>query len=167
MKYWITETYLKVNTPLTKNISADEILPNVKSNSDMYIKSILGSYFYDILLTKYNNQTLSVDETTLVSYIQPIVAWRVAADCVFVLTYQLRNKGLQTQNGDNSESVDFNEVVFGMKHYNQKAEWYTNQLTEYLEINKLLFTDFISITNKSSIITPKDIDSFGNDMLMI
>lgn len=167
MKYWITETYLKVNTPLTKNIDANEILPNVKSNSDLHIKSILGSYFYIILLGKYNSQTLNSDETTLVEYIQPIVAWRAAADCVFDLTYQLRNKGLQTQNGDNSESVDFNEVVFGMKHYNQKAEWYTNQLTSYLNDNKSLFPDFISTANKDSVIKPKDVDSFGTDMLMI
>lgn len=170
MIYWITETYLKVSTPLTKNISATDILPNVKTQSDIWIKYHIGSYFNDILLAKYNNQTLTSGETILVSHIQSVVAWRAAAECVFDLTYPLKNKGLQQQNGENSESVEFNIVVFGMKHYNQKAEFYTNVLNNYLIDNESSFPDYASSLNNDSLIKGNcsgNISPFGNDMFFI
>jgi hypothetical protein len=49
------------------------------------------------MLTAYNAQTLTPDEVDLVEFIQPVIAWRSAEDAVFGLTYQLKNKGLQTQ----------------------------------------------------------------------
>ncbi len=78
---------------------------------------ILGTTFYNDLLTKYNNQTLDPDEETLVTFIQPIIAWRAAEDAVFGLSLQLKNKGLQTQFGDNSSSVDRGTIAFSMEHY--------------------------------------------------
>ncbi len=45
-------------------------------------------------------------EIDLVEFIQPVIAWRSAEDAVFGLTYQLKNKGLQTQNGDYSAKYD-------------------------------------------------------------
>jgi hypothetical protein len=75
------------------------------------------------MLTAYNNQTLTPDEIDLVEFIQPVIAWRSAEDAVFGLTYQLKNKGLQTQNGDYSASVSRSEVAFGMEHYAQKAQF--------------------------------------------
>lgn len=82
---------------------------------------ILGTTFYNDLLTKYNAQTLDPDEEDLVAFIQPIIAWRAAEDAVFGLSLQLKNKGLQNQFGDNSSSVDRGTIAFSMEHYAQKA----------------------------------------------
>jgi hypothetical protein len=75
---------------------------------------ILGTTFYNDLLTKYNAQTLSPDEEDLVAFIQPIIAWRAAEDAVFGLSLQLKNKGLQTQFGDNSSAVDRGTIAFSV-----------------------------------------------------
>ena len=117
MIYFITEAYIKLKTPITQNVDVNEITPFIATVSDMRIQPILGTYFYNDILTKYNAQTLSPDEEILVSYIQPVVAWRSAEDAVFGLSYQLKNKGLQTQFGDNSNSVSIQEVNFGQDHY--------------------------------------------------
>jgi hypothetical protein len=57
MTYFITENYLKLNTTITANVDVTDLVPFVKTASDMSVQPILGSYFYTDLLTKYNNQT--------------------------------------------------------------------------------------------------------------
>jgi hypothetical protein len=89
-----------------------------------------------LLTAAYNAQTLNPDEVDLVEFIQPVIAWRSAEDAVFGLTYQLKNKGLQTQNGDYSASVSRNEVAFGMEHYAQKASFFEQRLIRWLLTNR-------------------------------
>lgn len=124
MIYFVTETYLKTNTPITKNVDVTDVMPYVATQARLKIAPILGKYFYDDILTKYNAQTLSADETTLVEYIQPVIAWYSAQDAAFGLSYQLKNKGVQVQFGDYSTNVSQNEIAFTMAHYGQKAAAY-------------------------------------------
>jgi hypothetical protein len=107
------------------------------------------------MLNKYNTQTLTNDEETLVEFIQPVVAWRSAEDAVFGLSYQLKNKGIQTQFGDYSGSVSRAEVAFSMEHYAQKASFYEQRLIKYLLANKNLYPQFTSQTNKDTDLRPQ------------
>lgn len=154
MIYFITENYIKSKTPITQNVDVNEITPFIATVSDMRIQPILGTYFYNDILTKYNAQTLSADETTLVSKIQPVVAWYSASDAVFALTYQLKNKGLQKQSGDNSESVTREEVGDGIEYYHSKAAFYEQRLRIWLKENKTLFSNFTSSDNTDSDMKP-------------
>lgn len=154
MIYFVTENYLKTQTPITANIDVNNIVPFIKTQSDMRIMPILGTYFYNYILTAYNDQTLTVDEEELVTYIQPAIAWRSAEDAAFGLSYQLKNKGIQTQNGDYSNNVNQSEVNFVQDHYAQKASFYESRLWKYLDMNKDLFPNFISPLNRDSDIKP-------------
>jgi hypothetical protein len=107
------------------------------------------------MLNAYNTQTLTNDEETLVEFIQPVVAWRSAEDAVFGLSYQLKNKGIQTQFGDYSGSVSRAEVAFSMEHYAQKASFYEQRLIKYLLANKNLYPQFTSQTNKDTDLRPQ------------
>lgn len=154
MNYFITENYLKTNTPITANVDVTDVTPYIATQAQLRIMPILGTVFYNYLLTKYNNQTLTNDEQALVAYIQPVIAWRSAEDAVFGLTYQLKNKGLQTQFGDFSSSVTRSEVAFGMEHYAQKASFFETRLTRYLIANKDLYPEFTSAANKDTDLRP-------------
>jgi hypothetical protein len=162
MIYFITESYLKNNTPITRNVDITDVAPYIKPASDMRVQAILGTYFYEYLLTEYNAQNLSNDETTLVEKIQPVVAWRAAEQAVFGLSYQLKNKGIQVQFGDYSQNVGQSEVAFVMAHYEQKANFYENRLINYILENKALFPQFTSTLNTDSDIKPVD-DCDDND----
>jgi hypothetical protein len=168
MIYFITENYLKTQTPITANCDVNDIVPYIKTQSDLRIQPILGTYFYNDILAKYNAQTLSANEEILVTYIQPIVAWRSAEDAVFGLSYQLKNKGLQLQNGDYSNSVSQQEVAFAQDHYGQKASFYEARLVNYLHTNKDLFSNFTSVLNKDSDIRPThNPDNGYTDSIMV
>jgi hypothetical protein len=168
MIYFVTENYLKLQTPITANVDVTDVTPFIKTQSDMRVQPILGTYFYKYMLTGYNAQTLNNDEETLVTYIQPVVAWRSAEDAVFGLSYQLKNKGLQMQNGDYSTSVTQSEVAFAQDHYAQKASFYETRLFNYLKENKDLFPEFTSELNKDSDIKPtKTKDNGYTDSILI
>jgi|TARA_R110000744_G_scaffold48698_7_gene106222 hypothetical protein len=165
--YFVTENYIKQTTALTKNVDANEIMPFIATAAQTWTQSILGTYFFDYLLASFNAQTLTANEEILVSKIQPSIAWRAASDCVLELTYQLKNKGLQKQNGDNSESVELSEMGFVKTHYENKAEFFESFIVEYLKINKGLFPEFTSKLNKSSVIKHQEDDNFNSDILFI
>lgn len=167
MIYFVTENYLKTKTPITQNVSAQDVMVFVEPSACSWMQSILGTYFFNHLLDGYNNQTLTQDEELLVAKIQPAVAWRAASDCVLGLTYQLKNKGLQKQNGDNSESVELTETQFVMRHYEQKAEWFEAMVRKFILNNKNLYPQFMSKQNRDSEIAPQKDDNFNQDMLFI
>ena len=173
MIYFITENYLKNNTPITNNVDVTDVMPYVATQSRLRITPILGYYFYEDLLTKYNAQTLNSDEEDLVEFIQPVVAWYSAEDAVFGLTYQLKNKGIQQQFGDYSNAVSKDEVAFNMDHYHQKAQRFEQDLITWLEANKSKFPEYTSQENKDSIVKPIDddcddnLDNYNNTMLII
>jgi hypothetical protein len=58
MLYFITETYLKNNTPITANVDVNNVTPYLATQAALRIQPILGTTFYNDLLTKYNAQTL-------------------------------------------------------------------------------------------------------------
>ena len=167
MIYFVTEAYLKQKTPITQNVSATDVMPFIEPSASSWMQSILGTYFFNDLLTKYNAQTLNGDETILVEKIKPAIAWRATVDCVLGLTYQLKNKGLQKQNGDNSESVDQTETTFVMRHYEQKAEFFEMITRKYLKLNKDLFPEFTSNLNRDSELAPQHDDNFNSDTMFI
>jgi hypothetical protein len=161
MNYFVTLAWLKAYTPVSANIDETLIFPFVPTSSDMWIQPILGTYFYQDLLAKYNAQTLNPDEVNLVEVIKPAIAWRTASEAPIGLTFQLKNKGLQTQNSDNSESVDLADAEAVELKYVKKAEFYENQVKKYLYKNKDLFPAYLSEDNDDSLIKPSK--DRGND----
>ena len=162
MIYFITETYLKNNTPITKNVDVKDVTPYIRVSADMRCQAILGSYFYEYLLTAYNAQSLSSSEEVLVEKIQPVVAWRAAENSAFGLSYQLKNKGIQSQFGDYSQNVSQSEVAFVMDHYGQMAAFFEKRLINFILENKDLYPQFTSALNTDSDIKPVD-DCTDND----
>ena len=161
MTYFVTLAWLKAYTPVSANIDETLIFPFVPTSSDLWIQPILGTYFYEYLLNAYNAQTLNNDETALVEKIKYAIAWRTASEAPIGLTFQLKNKGLQTQNSDNSESVDLADAEAVELKYVKKAEFYENQVKKYLYKNKDLFPEYLSDLNDDSLIKPSK--DRGND----
>jgi hypothetical protein len=173
MNYFITQAYLKTQTPITQNVHVTDLWPNVRIASDVKLETVLGSYFYNHLLTAYNAnpQTLTPAEQTLLPYIQVVVAWGVASESIYGLHFQLKNKGLQIQNSDNSEAADSGDVKFLKRHYDQKKEFYIERLKHFLKTNK---DDYPQLTDKQNTNCHADFrpnnergDSYNNDFLMI
>ena len=171
MNYFLTESNLKNTTAITANVDAKDIIPFVKTSSDMHIQILVGTYFYKILLERFNNQTLNSNEENLVELIKPAIAWRAASEAVYALTYQLKNKGLSVQTGEQSDPADPEQVVMIKRHYDQTAEFYEERVRIYLIKNKDLFPEFTDKRNDdcslAEDIRPAKESGYNNDMLMV
>jgi hypothetical protein len=151
MIYFTSLKWLQDNTPINENVDAKKITPLVKGAADMFVRSVLGTYFYNDLLTKYNAQTLSADEEVLVAdYIKFTIGWKVASELAVTSAYDLKNKGPQTQSGDYSASPEYKAIMFLVHHYADKSDFYLNRLSQYLIDNKTLFINFTSDLNTDS-----------------
>lgn len=150
MIYFVTENYLKGQTPITKNVDVQNIAPWVRPVCETRLLPILGRYFYEYLLDKYNAQTLNADETKLVEVIQPCVAWRAAAQAVYGISRPVKNTGMQQLSSENSSGVNLEEVTFGMAQYDQFAAHYQNLLAEYVLKNRAKFPQFMSAENEDA-----------------
>jgi hypothetical protein len=49
--FFISETYLKDNTPLSRNIDMVELYPFAKTAEEVYIQEAIGTNLYDDLIT--------------------------------------------------------------------------------------------------------------------
>jgi hypothetical protein len=50
MLYFITETYLKVNTPITANVDVTDVTPYIATQAALRVQPILGTTFYNYLI---------------------------------------------------------------------------------------------------------------------
>jgi hypothetical protein len=152
MVYFVTERYLKVYGMITSNVDASDFTPLIQFASKAFIKKQIGSYFFDDLLTKYNNQTLNTYEVYLVDIMKFAIAWRATAEAVIALSYQLKNKGIQRQRDDNSDAAEMKEITFMYDNYIQKAQYFELELKQYLIDNKDNYPVYLNILNKDSIV---------------
>jgi hypothetical protein len=150
MIYFVSEQWMKTNGMITDNVDVTDFSPLIQNAAKAFLRKQIGTYFFNDLLTKYNSQTLSADEEVVGGIMKYIIGWRATAEAGVSLTYQLKNKGYQTQSGDNSEAVE-DKVVWKMyDHYIQKCYVFEADLKEYLKANKDLFPNYISTLNNDS-----------------
>lgn len=165
MIYFVSENWLKTKIPLTANIDMVKVLPYVESQADMRIQPILGTYFYNYLLGKYNAQTLTPDETTLVKKIQYAIGWRAVEDCILGISFELKNKGIQQQSGDYSSPTTLAEANYIEGRMAKKAEFYEERLIKWLQANYSLFPQFTDSQNDSDMKPIKSTDTGYNESI--
>lgn len=162
MTHFITQSWLTKNGIFNENIDSKLYMPLVPSVAKSFLPKLIGTHFYNDLLTKYNAQTLTSDEEIVVASLQWSIAWRLKADAVIETSLQLTNKGLQLQSDDNSEAASLQQMGERTSKLIQKASSEEMYLTEYLKDNKDLYPEFTSNDNSDSSIK-RCMTSFGSE----
>lgn len=171
MTYFVTPEWMKNNTTINQNVDVNDVVPLIKTSAQFKVKGYIGSYFFKDLLIKFNNQTLNGPEEILVEeYIKPAIAWRAASEAVVNLTYQIKNKGVQTQSGEYSTSPEYKAVMFLVHHNTDKADYYDQQLIDFLTKHKEEYPEFMSKLNDDTKISKYGCDNpnaFTSSILFI
>lgn len=157
MIYFITEKYLKENTPIANNVDMSKIDYLSRVAYDIVIVPLLGFHFAEWLLAKHQEviigtYTYNSFEERLVDLIQNTIAWNVAYDAVYDLSSQLQNKGLLSQSGDYQNYAGDSQVKYMAQRYKDNVEAYKLRLNTYLCNNANEFNEFIIDTNTDSLI---------------
>jgi len=140
----ISETYLKEIAPINLNVDMKDLVVHIVPAQDLHIQPILGTNLYNEILEAYSGQTLSANQIKLVEYIKPAVAFKTIELALPFLTFNIKNKGLQLQFGDNSKEVELEVVNYMRNEVKNLAEFYSERIVQFLYINSNLFPSYIA-----------------------
>lgn len=143
--YFITEQYVKDNSPITNNVDPKLIYPHIDGAERLWIRAVLGSDFYEYLKSAFDAQTLNPDEVELVqNWIKPAELWRAISMALPWMQWSVRNKGLQTQNDDFSSPAGTGETKWMINEAANRAQFYEDQLKRWLKENENKFPQFVN-----------------------
>ena len=148
MIYFVTESFLKNNTHITKNVDAGDIAPYVPMSVKTYIQPILGYNFTNDLLIKFNNGTLNTEEEALVDFIKYVTAFYCAYDAIPNLTFKVSNKGIQSQFGDYTNSEGVATVEYIRNNVLKFAKVHESNMRAFLNENKADYPLYLDQINK-------------------
>lgn len=137
--YFIHPNDLKQTSYVDENVDDKLITPAISLAQDLYILPMIGSGVYDELKTQINANTLTALNTTLLTYIKPIMIFQTLYELTEPLTYKLTNKSIVKKKSENSENVDFKELMALKDKFKNIAQWYTERMRRYLVQNQLSY----------------------------
>lgn len=152
---FIDESYLKTNSVIDENVSAEYIRPTILEAQDMYIHPFLGTGLYNKLKTDVIASTVTGDYKTLLEdYVQKTLMFYTLVELTPVMVYKYMNKTVAEKNSENSISADQSDINYLMERWRNKAQWYGQRLIDYLCENQTLFPEYTNPGTGQDIIRP-------------
>jgi hypothetical protein len=142
--FFISERFLKDNTPMGDNVDVKDIYPFARTAEDVYIQEIIGTPRYNRLVESLNAspKNTTTDEITLLVIIRNSLLWYTLYDATPFFWIKFRNIGIVKQNGDNLETVSSSEMDKVRIEFMDKAKFYTKRLVSYLCTNSHKFSHY-------------------------
>lgn len=142
--FFISETYLKNNSPLSGNVDIGELYPFAKSAEDTYIQEAIGTKLFDRLIDSLNAspQDPNANEIVLMKKIRSCLVWYTCYDAIPFLATKIRNIGVVKQEGPDIKSAGQSEVKDLIQKCKDKADFYMRSLQRYLCYNSDLFPEY-------------------------
>lgn len=151
---FITEEYLKKVTPVGEGVNASQIRPWIDPAKVNLLDPILGEYYLERLAERVQDEETTQADEEILKRIRPVQAWGVAKYLVFGTSLKMKNKGIQKQFGDFSESADAEEVRFMADEYLHNIKNYQSALRKFVKKN---IKKYPEITDKKN----EDAELFG------
>lgn len=129
---FVTEEYLKDETPIGQNVDIAKVMPWVNEVIKQYIRPILGRYFLAQVTQRYVDGNTTPEDDALIEEMKPAIAWNAASYSIYGISYKLKNKGLQKQFGDYSEATEANEKALMFDLYRQNAKTNEKDLKKFI-----------------------------------
>src|SRR3990167_9412704 len=136
----INPSEIKATTLIDENVDEKLIRTVIEESQNIHVHPIIGTGIFNELKTQINAGTLTAFNTTLIStYLQPALKYWVLFEGIDVFTYKFMNKSVVKRNGENSNAIDVDELRRLQDRFRDKAEWYSERATKYLQENEASF----------------------------
>ena len=158
----ISENKIKAFTNLNKNVDISAIRAEISIAQDLYLQVILGTRFYDHLLSQVSatGNTFNSDELTLVNdYISPYLIQTAYFEMIPHLHLRTMNVGIVEpgglEGGRNGVDIETMKYLRGIQL--QRSNFYKQRLQDYLLTGKgqNLFPDYLTQTTTDGLIADK------------
>ena len=133
---FVDEQFVKENSNIDGNVDTKYIVPVIELVQKMYIRPVLGTALYNEIATEINAGSVAADNVTLLEdYIQDAMLYYILAEGLPSFTYKIENKSVATKNSDNATPVDNSIIQSEVARYKDRAEFFRQQLINFLEAN--------------------------------
>ena len=139
----ISEEKLRQFTDINDNLDSKLIKNAVREAQDIYLQRLTGTSLYEKILADIDADTLTGDYKTLVDdFIQPMLIYAAYWEALDAIYTRPRNNGLlQPTGGENSEKADGTWYNRKREAAQNKMEYYSERLTNYLIQNQNQFPE--------------------------
>jgi len=147
--FLISETKVREFTNMNDNVDSALLKNGIREAQDIEIQRIIGTLLYDSLLTQVDNGafTNANYETLVNDYIQNALLYWAEYYILEAIYTRERNNGLLIPSGgENSIQVDEKRYNHRRQSAKNKAEFYSEKLTNYIITYTNLFPETQSTT---------------------
>lgn len=140
---FISEDFLKDNTPIDENVDMKQINPTIWQCQIQYIQNVLGTKLYDKILADIEADTLAGVYLTLVDdYCADALVYWVMYEVQIPLLFKFRDKNVSKKSSDNAFPISTKELSRIENRYKDKAEFFTKRIALFLCENETDFPEF-------------------------
>jgi hypothetical protein len=133
----VSENKLKAFTNTNRNVDMDTIRAEIGIAQDIQLQPLLGTKFYDELLSKVSatGNTFTAHELTLVNeYISPYLIQVSYYEMIPHLHYRTMNRGIVKGDMESATGVDIETMKYLRTIQKQRSDFYMMRLQDYLII---------------------------------
>lgn len=140
---FITEQVLKDRTGISAAIDGKQLKPIIKLAQDIFLRPALGSALYSRLQAGVTANSLTTPERTLLDvYVTDCLVWSTISNLPVATSYQFYAKGVLQKTADDSQTPSSNDLDKVTQHYQNYAEFYKQELINYLRQNYTSFSQY-------------------------
>lgn len=144
---FISENKLKNFSDLNNALDADLLKNAVREAQDINIQRMLGYELYQSLITKVNDNQVTGVYLTLMGFVQDALLYWAYYEALESIYLRPRNNGLLVpQGGQEAAAADISLYDKKRTSVENKAEWYSERLVNYLLDNGTSFPEFSTET---------------------
>ena len=146
--YFISVDKLKQRTPVNFNVEPQLLTMSIWDAQEINIQQATGTVLYEKLKTLVESGDISLPENAdykllLDTFIEnALIQWSLCESLNFVWM-KIENKSVTTQSSDSSQPVDVAQFRILQGSIKNKAEFFTQRLTNYLKSNSNLYPEYL------------------------
>lgn len=148
---FISEAYLKQFSNVHDNVDPKYIKEGIRKAMDKYIQPALGTNLYNTIENNIEvssgNMSPNLYKTLVDTLIMPAMKEWAIYEMRYELHFKITNKGVVTQQSENSTSAELAAIDRIFDKRKNDAEWYTQRLIDYLCVNASSFPEYNNNTD--------------------
>lgn len=159
--YFVSESWLKDFAPISRYMDIELVKPFLMQAQDMFIQPVLGTEFYEELMTSVAGATVSSDQARLLTLVRPAVAYYALYSALPFISVQLRNAGAVKVENPNVVPAEKREVDALRSEVKTVGDFYTQRVLKFLRDNRDLFPTYVNQDSDMEPSTANPYDSNG------
>jgi hypothetical protein len=148
---------IKAFTEVNENVDEILLLSNIQIAQDLGLQGLLGTRFYNQILTNAQNNTLTNPQRTLLEdYIQPYLLWRATWEALPTLYMRVMNKSVIVGSTEQGQPVGSKDLNYLRNIHENRFSFYAQRLMDYIKNNPSDFPEYFQFTSTDGMAPAKE-----------